>query len=978
MSIASTASLVDTLRQHRLLDPEQLEELKSFQDRFLESKALAGDLIQRGWLTPYQANQLLNGKGQELVLGSHILLERLGEGGMGQVFKARHRNLGRISAIKLIRKERLDNPNAVRRFQREVRSAAALSHPNIVRAYDADEIAGTHLLVMEYVEGAIDLAKLVKKHGPLPVPHACDCIRQAAMGLQHASERGMVHRDIKPANLLLTAGGKTVKVLDMGLARLDHPSEDDDDKSSTMTLEGAVMGTPDYIAPEQALDTHTVDIRADLYSLGCTFYYLLTGRVPFPGGTLLQKLNKHQNDQPMPVEKLRPEVSPEVALVVRKLMAKKPGDRFQTPAELVVALAALSSQGDQSAVAAIANDLTIAERVQPEAIQEVGRDTLASAFSYMEKRDDTIAFALSQKKPKNRHWLLVGTAVGSLFFIGLVVMLVLVFTWSSEKKQPEKETHPFVAVVPPKKLPAKVDQAWLNQVAAMPAEKQVEAVAAKLKELNPGFDGKVTHGIGNGVVTNLTFLADNLTDISPVRALKNLNWLNCNGSGGGKGKLSDLSPLKGMPLTALNCDDTQVADLSPLKGMPLTSLTCGNTKVSDLSPLKDMKLTYLWCRGIAVSDLSLLKGMPLTSLECSVTKVSDLSPLKDMKLTYLWFYQTQVSDLSPLKGMPIHDLACDFKPYRDTEILRSIKTLEKINNKAVAVFWKDVNAQQAAFEAWCTQVAAMPADKQVDAVAAKLKELNPGFDGKVAHKKEGDVVTGLTFLTDKVTDISPLRALRGLNALDCQGSDAGKGMLADLSPLRDMKLTNLICYSTQVSDLSPLKGMPLTGLACGGTQVSDLSPLKGMPLGFLDLGATKVSDLSPLKDVKLRLLFCHYTQVADLSPLKDMKLTDLGCQFTQVADLSPLKDMKLTSVDCHFTRVSDLSPLKGMPLMILYCDHTPVADLSPLQGMPLKNLHCDFMADRDAKILRSITSLEKINDKESKQFWKELTAKEKP
>ena len=188
---------------------------------------------------------------------------------MGQVFKARHRTMGRIAAIKLIRKERLEHPQAVKRFQREVRLAAALAHPNIVRVYDADEIAGTHLMVMEYIAGAIDLAKLVKKQGPLPVPQACEYIRQAALGLQHAHERGLVHRDIKPANLLLT-GGQTVKVLDMGLARLNSP-DGEDDQSSTMTQDGAVMGTPDYIAPEQALESHTVDIRADLYSLGCTF-----------------------------------------------------------------------------------------------------------------------------------------------------------------------------------------------------------------------------------------------------------------------------------------------------------------------------------------------------------------------------------------------------------------------------------------------------------------------------------------------------------------------------------------------------------------------------------------------------------------------------------------------------------------------------------------------------------------------------------
>jgi eukaryotic-like serine/threonine-protein kinase len=201
MACVSSAFLVDALRQHRLLEPPQLLELQGLPTRHGDAKALAKALLERDWLTAYQVNQLLQGKAQELVLGQYILLERLGESGMGQVFKARHRNLNRISAIKLIRKERLDNPDAIRRFQREVRAAAALDHPNIVRALDADEIGGTHLLVMEYIKGASDLARLVKKNGPLPVAQACEYIRQAAMGLQHAFKRGMVHRDIKPANL---------------------------------------------------------------------------------------------------------------------------------------------------------------------------------------------------------------------------------------------------------------------------------------------------------------------------------------------------------------------------------------------------------------------------------------------------------------------------------------------------------------------------------------------------------------------------------------------------------------------------------------------------------------------------------------------------------------------------------------------------------------------------------------------------------
>jgi len=286
--------------------------------------------------------------------------------------------------------------------------------------------------------------------------------------------------------------------------------------------------------------------------------------------------------------------------------------------------------------------------------------------------------------------------------------------------------------------------------------------------------------------------------------------------------------------------------------------------------------------------------------------------------------------------MPLQLLYCDFKPYRDTEILRSIKTLGNINNKPVKEFWKEVDAQQAAFEAWCKQVAAMSADKQVEAVAAKLKELNPGFDGKVTHKIEGDVVTELGFLTDNVTDISPVRALVGLKVLTCSGSAVGKGGLSDLSPLKDMKLTYLNCYFTLVSDLSPLRGMPLTYLTCGGTKVTDLSPLTGVPLTVLD---------------------CASTHVADLTPLKGMRLTDLSVQGTQVTDLS---------------QVSDLSPLKGMPLMTLVCSTTLISDLSPLKGMPLTDLICDFMPERDAKILRSIQTLERINGKPAKEFWKEV------
>jgi serine/threonine-protein kinase len=342
--MVSIAAFVKTLQQSQLLESTQLNELShTLRQQFSDPRALARELIKRNWLTPYQVNQLVRGHGKDLLVGSYVLLERLGEGGMGQVFKARHQKLGRVVALKVIRKEKLEKAEAVRRFRREIEVAAQLSHPNVVRAFDADQAGDTHFLVLEYVDG-IDLGRKVREQGPLPVEQACDYIRQAALGLQHAFARGMVHRDIKPSNLILTSRTgpeginlEVVKVLDMGLARLELAGQQLE-RSASLTQCGTIMGSPDFISPEQARNTHTADIRADLYSLGCTFYYLLTGRTPFPGDSVTEVLLKHQLEEPDPVEQLRPGVPPDVVNVLNKLMAKNPKDRYQTPAELVAVL----------------------------------------------------------------------------------------------------------------------------------------------------------------------------------------------------------------------------------------------------------------------------------------------------------------------------------------------------------------------------------------------------------------------------------------------------------------------------------------------------------------------------------------------------------------------------------------------------------------------------------------------------------------
>jgi WD40 repeat protein len=271
------------------------------------------------------------------------VLELVGFGGMGAVFKAEHKLMERVVALKVIRKGLTDRPAAVERFRLEVKAAARLLHPNIVTAHDAEQAGGVHFLVMEFAEGT-SLDRVLRDGGPVSLAWACRWARQAALGLQHAHERGMVHRDLKPANLLLTPDGQ-IKILDFGLARFASEREG----GGPLTQDGAVVGTPDYMAPEQALNSRQADIRADLYSLGCTLYHLLAGRPPFPEGSALHKLMAHQNQTPPPLTRLRSDVPAGLERVVERLLAKDPGRRYQTPAEVADALAPFAEQAEEPA-----------------------------------------------------------------------------------------------------------------------------------------------------------------------------------------------------------------------------------------------------------------------------------------------------------------------------------------------------------------------------------------------------------------------------------------------------------------------------------------------------------------------------------------------------------------------------------------------------------------------------------------------------
>jgi serine/threonine-protein kinase len=407
MSNSSSNELIDFISRNQILNPTVLDEMSDRLKELDSADKLADELVVSGHLSKYQKEHLLSGQGEKLVFGPYRLVEPLGEGGMGMVFKGWHSRLDRYVALKFIHPQFLTaRPEVIKRFQREARAIAQLQHPNIVILYDADEIDGTPFIAMEFVNG-VSLSSMVRRDRRLGITESCEYVRQTALGLQHAADCGLVHRDIKPANILVSQnklaarsgqpaegpnprtlvtirdreqakdkrglerprqGLGTIKILDMGLARLRQSlsqNPNTDVSWSALTEMGGVLGTPDFISPEQARDPSTVDIRADLYSLGCTFYYILSGQVPFPEGTGVEKMIKHQLDKPRDINELRAGIPSEVARVVNRLMAKKADERYQSPQELADALESylvLLSHPAGSALLATAFCSTPAER----------------------------------------------------------------------------------------------------------------------------------------------------------------------------------------------------------------------------------------------------------------------------------------------------------------------------------------------------------------------------------------------------------------------------------------------------------------------------------------------------------------------------------------------------------------------------------------------------------------------------------------
>ncbi len=329
--------LLPVIRSAGVMTDRQFAELKAkvLKGEYpSDAAALADRLIKEGILTGYQARRLLKEKSQGLVVGRYVILDRLGSGSMGRVYKAHHLMMDRSVALKIIAPEIASNERVLARFQREMKMVGRLDHPNVVRAFDADQVHNILYIVMEYVPGQSLSQRL--RAGPIPPADMMHYAAQAALGLAHAHGQGIVHRDVKPSNLLLTED-RQVKVLDLGLGVLMEA----DSQATFATADGIAVGTVDYMSPEQACG-RDVDGRSDLFSLGCSMYHLMTGRLPYPGDSPLERLSKRIGGRPAPITEIRSDLPPGYVQVLDKLLAHKPQDRFQTAAEAAEALQSLT------------------------------------------------------------------------------------------------------------------------------------------------------------------------------------------------------------------------------------------------------------------------------------------------------------------------------------------------------------------------------------------------------------------------------------------------------------------------------------------------------------------------------------------------------------------------------------------------------------------------------------------------------------
>lgn len=775
-------------------------------------------------------------------VGDFELLAKLGEGGMGAVYQARQTSLDRIVALKILSPRHARNEEFVQRFQQEARATARLNHPNIVAATAVGYADGYYYFAMEYVEGESLKARLLRQ-GALAESEVVRIGAAIAGALAHAHEAGILHRDVKPDNILIDRYGNP-KLTDLGLAKLQERED------GSLTKSGATVGTPHYIAPEQASGEKDLDGRVDIYSLGCSLYHAATGNTPFDAPNAAILMVKHLNEKMQHPQAHRPELSDAFCNVLDHMVARHREDRYEGMVEAAADLEALQ-RGDEPAVEAqppgrsnfssgarVAKLTGSRKALTPERGHTSRLLPVANATRQNERR-----------QPPRRG----GNSSGALmlaggFALAVVVAVVLLMRGGSgdATRTGSGETDG---------RPPAESKAVPKQPGEVPQERPVSNNGELL------FNGQ---------------------DLAGWRAVAP-EWR------AEKGELVGAAMGRGLAVLNLNRPLTPDFELSftiTRFGSFHLDWTYGAEPTDSL--LRDPVRGYRFNRyhGPEKPLQELAAGPPRAGSRPEqvrlVVKGSRLELYVDGKLEIQSFggvvLQGRMRQLN-LFVHPTHTVA--------------LKDLRLKEHEAPAVAVAAPAATAEPLDDYCRAIAALQPVEQVAKVVEKLKELNPGYGGQSQHQSFGGKVTELRIESAALGDIAPLRALRGLTKLQLVCEHPNRSRISDLTPLKGLPLTYLQCDHAGVRDLKPIKDLKLAALYLDGNPVEDLTPLAGMPLSTLQLSYSGIKDLGPLKGMRLSRLRIDGTAVADLTPLQGMPLIGLMLENTKVTDFAPLKQSPL-------------------------------------------------------------------------------------
>ncbi|HYF48344.1 MAG TPA: serine/threonine-protein kinase, partial [Planctomycetota bacterium] len=959
---------------------EQIESAREQQESAARSGkpiSLCEALVQQGVITPQQREAvekrlLAQEKGGIQQLGNYRLLKKLGEGGMGAVYLAEDTVVGRKVAVKILPKKFAEDHSFLSRFRREARAMGKLNHQNVVAAFDVGEDLGHHYYVMEYCEGE-PLDKMLDREKVLPLKEAVELMLQAARGLEHAHSQGIIHRDIKPANLFVTKADRTVKILDLGLSK-----NISDVEQSFNTQSGVVLGTPHYISPEQALGDKNIDGRTDIYSLGATFYHLLTGQTPFHGPSIPVILTKHLTEQLPNPQDLREGVPPEVVAVLQKMMAKKPEHRHANCGELISDFEALA-KGTQPVSGVL--DATLSSIALPAAARanSQARTKVHRTSKHEPVKGEPIA---KQQLDAVMHRPVHQTNQGTLMWAGvgaaavLLIGIAFMFAGSGAKSEPQKKpaASPLAAADEPKKNPAVQVEAKptastdLAKPEAprpqpdpkrppLPDERQFREV---MEAVQPLIENALREG-GQRRQMRAEMREDReerRTQTHPAETDSVAPALPAPDAARAAAKIDDRSEQKATQTAELRqkieplLKQNRMVDA--LKALESAKSDPAFSDVKDVIKQEQADIEAIRSlRSDAIAELRKMEGKEV-SLKFN-TGVSKGVVLKDGNDKAVFLRMKGGPDLS--RSADVLDIA-DVDAYapKDAESMR--------RRGLMFLAADDLAKARASFEAAAKQ--------------GKGDEVQPYLarvDQRDAGSKEAQAAEMLKRLEAALASRNSTQARMLIDSLqkDFGATEAVKARASDLEEKLEAlqkpegpaaapsKIKVDENFVRIVSSLPPHEQFPRVTEKLrelnpnfedrvrpmwGGEKHDKERPEKRMPPPAIDNAQVCTADIT------------------DISPIRALtKVTTLnlqGCHDRKsLADISPLRGLELKALDLQHTLVSDLSPLRGMGLMKLSLEDTEVTDLSPLQDMPLKYL--GFSPRKITKGLEVIKTLKNLD-----------------